>query len=140
MKMELNFLFLTKFLVSVFLVCGVMFFVACGDDDDEGLVNGNGKTGEIAGVYEVEYTYKSSQYGEIPAKITITLHPNKSCTFVMDRGSNFSLVTENSTWTNNGNTIIMKKTGSPYILGEDAPLIFDGADTLTWMDYVLKRK
>ena len=32
MKMELN--FLTKFLVSVFLVCGVMFFAACGDADN----------------------------------------------------------------------------------------------------------
>ncbi|MCL1947350.1 MAG: hypothetical protein FWF51_09435 [Chitinivibrionia bacterium] len=33
--MKLNFLFLTKLLVSVFLVCGVMFFAGCGDDDDE---------------------------------------------------------------------------------------------------------
>ncbi|MCL1946862.1 MAG: hypothetical protein FWF51_06915 [Chitinivibrionia bacterium] len=56
--MKLNFLFLTKLLVSVFLVCGVMFFAGCGDDDDEKStaekIDG-GKTGEIAGVYKSPY-------------------------------------------------------------------------------------
>ncbi|MCL1947833.1 MAG: hypothetical protein FWF51_11905 [Chitinivibrionia bacterium] len=33
--MKLNVFVLTKLLVSVFLVCGVMFFVGCSDDDDE---------------------------------------------------------------------------------------------------------
>ncbi|MCL1947709.1 MAG: hypothetical protein FWF51_11285 [Chitinivibrionia bacterium] len=83
--MKLNFLFLTKLLVSVFLVCGVMFFAGCGDDDDEKI--DGGKTGEIAGVYKCSYNgvmlhivgstsgtgyYSGEQVGDEPENFTWT--------------------------------------------------------------------
>ncbi|MCL1947306.1 MAG: hypothetical protein FWF51_09205 [Chitinivibrionia bacterium] len=141
--MKLNFLFLTKFLVCGFLAFCTFAFVGCSDGDVKELVDGYGKTGEIVGVFEEEFIYESPDYGKNPAKMTITLRSNKSGTFVVDRGSNFNVATVNFTWTNDENTIAMKKnknSGDSNYYDENAAIVFDGLDALTYTEHTLKRK
>jgi hypothetical protein len=129
MKMELN--FLTKFLVSVFLVCGVMFFAGCGDDDDEKI--DGGRTGEVAGVYGGDSK---------GAKVTATFRQNGSGTIVMDFGGG-DTETDNFTWRESGYS-----DGRPVLKikfeGEDEEemdgIIFDGKDTIYFGVMTLTRK
>ncbi|MCL1946299.1 MAG: hypothetical protein FWF51_03980 [Chitinivibrionia bacterium] len=129
--MKLNFLFLTKLLVCVFLVCGIMFFAGCGDDDDEKI--DGGKTGEVAGVYEGDYK---------GAKATATFRQNGSGTIVTDFGGG-DKITENFTWRVSGYF-----DGNPVLKikfeGEDEEEMdefkFDGKDTIEFGVMTLTRK
>jgi major membrane immunogen (membrane-anchored lipoprotein) len=128
MKMKLNFLFLTKLLVSVFLVCGLMFFVACGDDDDE-------KTGEIAGVYEGEYN-SGDEFGIV--KVTFTFNSDKTGSYVFVIKNNGNTLDDDTfTWTNEGNAISYTESNGTTRTN----ITFDGKDTMIYRDTIsLKRK